>query len=54
MLMNMWVFFEIGAGELEQRGGGLRVVSLQMYERAGQLDQTLVKRAVGSVFVLEP
>ncbi len=52
--MNTRVFFEVGTGELEQRGGGLRMVSLQMNKRAGQLDQTLVKRAVRTLFVLEP
>ena len=48
------IFFEIGQRELEQRGGGMRTVFLQMHKRAGQLNQPLVKRAVGPVFVLEP
>ena len=52
--MDMWVLFQIGAGELEQRGGGPQVVSLQMYERAGQLNQAFVKSTVRAVFVVEP
>ena len=54
MFMNARIFFEIGEGEFEQRGGGLRMVSLQMDERAGQLNQPLVKRAVRAVLVAEP
>jgi len=48
------IFFEICQGQFEQRGGGLRVIPLQMHKRAGELNQALVKRAVGAVFVLQP
>ena len=53
-LVLVRIFFEIRQRELEQRGGGARAVLLQMHKCAGQLNQPFVKRAVGSVFVLEP
>jgi len=54
MFMNSRIFFQISAGELEQRGGGLRVVPLQMHKRPGQLNQPFVKSAVRAVPVVEP
>ena len=53
-LMFARIFFEVGQGQFEQRGGGLRMIPLQMHKRAGELNQALVKRAVGAVFVLQP
>ena len=52
--MERRVFFEVGPGQLEQRRSRPRPVLLQMHKGAGQLDETLVKGAVGTVFVLEP
>lgn len=48
------IFFEVGLCQLEQGGGGAQMISLQMHKRAGKLDQTLVKRAVRTVFVRQP
>jgi len=48
------IFSQVCIRQFEQRGGGLRMVPLQMHERAGELNQTLVKCAVRSVFVLQP
>src|ERR1017187_7051250 len=52
--MFVRIFFEVRQRELEQRSGGARTIFLQMDKCAGQLNQPLVKRSVGSVFVLEP
>jgi hypothetical protein len=48
------VFFEVGARQLEQRGGGPQAVFLQMHKGAGQLDEALVKIAIGTVFIRKP
>ena len=48
------VFFEVGARQLEQRGGGAQAVFLQMYKGAGQLDEALVKIPIGTVFIRKP
>ncbi len=54
LLVPARIFFKICQGELEQRGSGTRMIFLQMDKCPGELDQTLVKHAIGSVFVLEP
>src|SRR5579859_1484202 len=54
MFMDGRIFIEIGQGELEQRGGGLRMVSLQVDKRAGQLDQPFEKCAVRAMPVPDP
>ena len=52
--MRARVFFQIGLREFEQGRRWPQMVFLQMHERAGQLYQSLVKRAVGPVAVFEP
>ena len=54
MLMDARILFQVGAGESEQSGSGAQVVSLQMHERAGQLNEPFEKRAVRAVLVVEP
>jgi len=54
MFVEGGIFIEIGQGEFEQGGGGLRVVSLQVHKRAGQLDQPFEKIAVRATAVAEP
>ena len=47
-------FSRLASASLNKRGGGSRLVFLQMHKRPGQLDQPLVKRAVRPVPVLKP
>ena len=54
LLVFAWIFFEVCQGQFEQRGGGARMISLQMHERAGELNQALVKRAIRAVFIFQP
>ena len=54
MLMNARILFQIGSGELEQCRRRTQMVPLQMHERAGQLDQAFVKRAVRAMPVMNP
>ena len=54
VLVFTGIFFEVGMGQFEQGGGGLRMIFLQMHKRAGELNQPLVKRAVRTVLVLQP
>ena len=53
-LVPVRIFFEVRQRELEQRGGGMPMIFLQMDKCAGQLNQPFVKRSVGPVLVLEP
>jgi len=54
VLVFAGIFFKIGRRQSEQRGGGTRVIPLQMHKRAGELNQAFVKRAVRTVLVLQP
>ena len=54
MLVRGRIFFQIGQRQLEERRRRLRAVLLQMDKRAGQLNQSLVERAVRPVPVREP
>ena len=54
MFMDSGIFFEIGKGEFQEGDGGLWPAFLHVHECAGQLNQTFVKSAVRSVFVLKP
>jgi acyl carrier protein len=48
------VLAKVRAGQFEQGGGRTEPVLLQVNERARQLDQSLVKSAVGAVPIFEP
>ena len=54
MLVDLRIFFQIGQCEFEKRCRRLRPVLLQMDERAGQLNQALVKCPVRPVLVFQP
>ncbi len=53
-LVRAGVLAEIRAGQFEQGGGRPKPILLQVNERPRQLNQTLVKRAVGPVPIFEP
>ncbi len=54
MFVTRWIFFQIGAGQLEQRGGRAEPVLLQVHERARQLNQPFVERAIRPVAIRQP
>jgi len=47
-------FSSLASASLNSAAAGRRRFFLQVYKRAGQLNQPLVKRAVGTGFVLQP
>ena len=51
-LMDGGIFAKIGFGEVEQGGGGLEAVFLQMDKCAGKLDEALVEMVVAGPFAL--
>jgi hypothetical protein len=52
--MFMRIFFQVVTGKLEQSGGGTEPVFLKMHERAGELDESLVKISIRAVSVFKP
>jgi ParB family chromosome partitioning protein len=54
MFVHARIFFQVSAGELEERGGGAQAVFLQMHERTCELDESLVKISVRAMLVRQP
>jgi len=54
VFVERWIFFQIGVGEFEERGGRAKAVFPQMHERTGELNQTFVKGIIGAAAVREP
>jgi hypothetical protein len=54
MFVDGGIFLEVGLGEFEQGGRGSQTIFLQMHERPGKLDETLIEGVFRAVSVREP